>query len=118
MEAEFGLIRPEWTVLICLTHENGIAQKDICEITEQPSNTVSRAVKTLVLKGHVERRSDPIDGRRDVLRITKTGRVLYKQVVPMFVAGEEKMLACLSAKEKVQLDNILDKMCRSVPDWE
>ena len=39
MEKDFGLIRPELTVLMCLSFQSDVHARDICEVTEQPSNT-------------------------------------------------------------------------------
>jgi len=38
MERDFGIIRPELTVLMCLSFQRNVHARDICEITEQPSN--------------------------------------------------------------------------------
>lgn len=117
MEQEFDIIRPEWTVLLCLMFKDGIAQKDICEITEQPSNTVSRAVNALIKKGHIKRETDAQDGRRAVLQITSSGQKLHDAIVPMFVEGEEKLLEPLNEHELKLLDQFLEKLCRNVPNW-
>ena len=117
MEQEFDIIRPEWTVLLCLVFKDGIAQKDICEITEQPSNTVSRAVNSLLRKGHIKRDVDAKDGRRAVLQITPSGRRLHDQIVPMFVEGEREFLAPLNEQELKLFDQLLEKLCRDVPNW-
>lgn len=117
MEQEFGIIRPEWTVLLCLEFQNNLAQKDICEITEQPSNTVSRAVRSLEHKGYIKCGVDATDARRTVLEITSSGRKLHQQIMPMFVEGEAAMLAPLTNAELARLDKLLDKLCRAVPDW-
>lgn len=117
MEREFALIRPEWTVLICLSFQDGLNARDICEITEQPRNTISRAVHTLVEKGLLTQHMDTEDARRTVLRLTPAGRDLYARIMPMFEEGERRMLACLKPDELDQLDVLLDKLTRAVPDW-
>lgn len=117
MERDFGIIRPEWTVLICLNFRDGLNPRDICEITEQPSNTVSRAVASLTRKDLIRTASDLEDARRNVLFITAEGKALYERIMPLFVEGEAKMLACLDDEEKSQLDQLLDKLARHVPDW-
>ena len=118
MEKQFEIIRPEWTVLICLHFKNGCTAKDICEITEQPSNTVSRAVTSLAQKKYIERKTDTKDARRSLLYITKLGKAFYADVMGLFVEGENNLIDCLSDEERTQLDLILDKMCRHVPDWK
>lgn len=117
MEKEFGIIRPEWTVLICLAFRDGLNPRDICEITEQPSNTVSRGVAALARKGLVTTEPDPDDARRTVLRLTPAGRATHDAIMPMFVEGERRMLACLTEDEVQALDRLLDKLARATPDW-
>lgn len=117
MEQEFGIIRPEWTVLICLSFRDGLNPRDICEITEQPRNTISRAVAALVGKGLVSRDEDPKDARRKLLHITDRGRQIYEAIMPMFVERERRMLEHLDAEERRQLDQILEKLCRAAPSW-
>ena len=118
MEKETGLIRPELTVLMCLNFRNDVHARDICEVTEQPSNTVSRAVGSLEKKGLITRTKDSIDTRRQVLNITKDGRHLHHQVMRMFVEAEQNMLSGLNPEEETQLLRLLDKLARSVEDWK
>ena len=118
MVKETGLIRPELTVLMCLNFRNDVHARDICEVTEQPSNTVSRAVGSLEKKGLITRTKDSIDTRRQVLNITKDGRHLHDQVMRMFVEAEQNMLSGLNPEEETQLLRLLDKLARSVEDWK
>ena len=88
MEREHGIIRPEWTVLVCLAYRDGLNARDVAEITEQPSNTVSRGVASLVAKGLVARRPDPADARRGLLQhLLPEGRRVHDAVMATFVAG-------------------------------
>ena len=118
MEKETGLRRPELTVLMCLNFRNDVHARDICEVTEQPSNTVSRAVGSLEKKGLITRTKDSIDTRRQVLNITKDGRHLHDQVMRMFVEAEQNMLSGLDPEEETQLLRLLDKLARSVESWK
>ncbi len=117
IEREFGIIRPEWTVLLCLNFRDGLNARDICEITEQPSNTISRAVNTLQEKGLIVSRPDHADGRRALLYITEKGQRLHDTAVPLAEEAERKLLECLDADEVRQLDGLLEKLARAVPNW-
>lgn len=118
IEREQGLIRPEWTVLVCLAYRDGLNARDICEITEQPSNSVSRGVTLLRGKGLIDRRPDPQDARRSLLFLTPQGRSTYEEAMALFVEGEAQMTACLSPEERATLVRLLDKMARDVPRWK
>lgn len=117
MERETGLIRPELTVLMCLSFQDDLNASDICEITEQPSNTVSRAVASLEQKEFITRTRDAVDTRRRVLNITPGGRRLHDAIMAMFAEAEAKMLETLSPREVETLTQILDKLARDVSRW-
>ncbi|MDX1784570.1 MAG: MarR family winged helix-turn-helix transcriptional regulator [Roseovarius sp.] len=118
MEREFGLIRPEWTVLICLVYRDGLSSSDICEVTEQPSNTMSRAVSSLLAKGMISRRVDAADGRRKLLFLEPPGRMQYDVVMAWFQQAEEHLTATLSSDERDLLEKLLDRMGHDVPRWQ
>lgn len=118
MEKDFGIIRPELTVLTCLSFRDDIHACDICEVTEQPSNTVSRGVASLEKKGYLIRRRDADDTRRQVLRITPEGRAVQDRIIASFAEAEEKMLRVLSPQEKDDLLGLLDKVARQVTTWQ
>ncbi len=118
MEKDFGIIRPELTVLMCLNFRADVHARDICEVTEQPSNTVSRAVGSLEKKGLIQRTKDSVDTRRQVLNITPEGRAAHDKVIALFAHAENKMLAGLTPGEQDELRNLLDKVARSVEAWK
>ena len=117
MERDTGLIRPELTVLMCLSFQNDVYARDICEVTEQPSNTVSRAVGSLEKRGLITRTRDTNDTRRQVLNITPTGQELHDQIMQMFSKAETKTLDGLSKDEAETLLALLDKLSRTVDTW-
>lgn len=117
VEKDLGIIRPELTVLMCLSFRRDVHARDICEITEQPSNTVSRGVASLEKKGLLTRSRDQVDTRRQVLNITPAGQEAHDEIMEAFRAAEARMLESLSAEEKSDLHQILDKLARSVDEW-
>jgi DNA-binding MarR family transcriptional regulator len=118
MEKDFGLIRPELTVLMCLNFQTDVHARDICEVTEQPSNTVSRAVGSLEKKGLITRTKDRVDTRRQVLNITPHGKDIHDQIMAMFTEAERKMLLSLAGDEQEELLRLLEKLSRSVEAWK
>lgn len=118
MERETGLIRPELTVLMCLSFQRDLNARDICEITEQPSNTVSRAVTSLEASGMITRQRDDVDTRRRVLNITPAGQAVHDRLMTRFADAEAKMLETLSKEEVETLTVLLDKLSRDVSRWQ
>lgn len=114
IEQEYGLTRPEFSILICLSLRPGMSAIDIAEITRQPENTLGRGVSLLLDKQYITKEPDPTDGRRYKLYLTTTGRERYDSFIHLFVEANDRMVDCLTPKECEQLDALLDKMCASV----
>ncbi len=117
IERETGLTRPEYATLLCLNHRDGLAATDVSLLAGYPKNSVSRGVKLLIRKGLIEKRADPRDGRRATLHATAAGTRLYQDTVAGFVAQQERMLGCLNAAERRQLDRLLGKLVEASPGW-
>lgn len=58
-----GLTRAQWRVLARLRRREGINQRDLAEILEIETITLTRHIDRLEAKGWVERRRDPSDRR-------------------------------------------------------
>lgn len=117
IEAEFGLTRPEIVILIFLTVRDGATASEFCEFSGHLKASVSRAAILLDKKGLIRREPDPADSRRQLLWLTDQGRALYGRYIPLLMAREAAMLACLSGTERQQLGALLDKLAAHVPDW-
>lgn len=114
IEQEYGLTRPEFSIMICLSLRPGMSAIDISDITRQPENTLGRGVSLLLDKGFITKEPDPKDGRRFRLFLTPQGREAQKSFMHLFVEANDDMIDCLTAAERKQLDGLLDKMCAAV----
>ncbi len=112
-EKEFDLTRPEFSILVCLGLQDGMSAIEISEITRQPQNTISRGVYLLCRKKLISKKNDKNDKRRYKLYATKKGTRKYQKIMVHLNEANDKMVACLTAKERKQLDVMLEKMCES-----
>jgi DNA-binding MarR family transcriptional regulator len=103
--------------LIFLVHREGITAADICEFSGHLKANISRAVIALDKKGLLRRESDQGDQRRQLLFLTDAGRRLHDRFMPMLESRERAMLACLSTREREQLERLLNKLSRHTPEW-
>jgi len=60
---QHNMTRAQWGILIWLTRQPGISQKELSEFLEVEPITVARLVDRLEARGMVERRPDPRDRR-------------------------------------------------------
>ena len=117
VDARQGLTRPEWIVIFCLTQNEGLNAQQISDATGRAKSSVSHAVKLLQKKRLLRRMPDPLDGRRQVLRLTVTGRAAYKDLVAFFIEREDAMLACLTTAERRMLRKLMLKLTDNMDSW-
>ncbi len=105
-----GLNRGEYLLLFCLAHFPKLTAQDVANMTGRPRNSISRGVHRMLDRGDIQRSPDARDGRQAWLTITPQGRALHNRLVKRFKAREEELLAVLSAQERGQLDELLQKL--------
>ncbi len=94
VEATTGLTNAQLFVLRQLATNDHPSINDLAQRMRARQNTVSALVTRLVSAGYVERGQSPLDGRRAVLSLTRSGRRLVKHAPP---APLEQLLAALDA---------------------
>ena len=117
IEWRLGLTRPEILTLIFLEYRDGITAAEICTFSGHLMPNISRAAIALERKGLIARVPDEADQRRQLLFITEAGRRMHGRFMPMLEAREHAMIACLSPREKAQLDRLLTKLANHVANW-
>ncbi len=107
---KFALSITEWRIMAVLGEYDGISADDVSNKTQIEKSLISRAVSKLVKRQLIERRLSDEDKRRSELSLSKMGQDIYAEIVPLSLTFERKILACLSAEQKQQLDNIIDEL--------
>ncbi len=95
----FELDIPEWRVLVTVGPERGCTAQFIAGSTRMHKTRVSRAIAHLEKRGLLERASSTDDRRAMELQLTKTGRRMYQDLVPLALERERTLLANLSKEE-------------------
>ncbi len=112
----FDLTIPEWRVIAVLGRRPGLTAKEVAEATEMDKVAVSRAVAKLVTSKRVAARPDSADARRQMLSLTSQGESVHARIAPIALASEQRLLAALDARERAQLDALIDRLLRAA--WE
>ena len=76
----YDLGSTQWYVLHQLASDGPTMQRDLVRMLQIERATLSGVVATLVRKGLIDQTSDSDDQRQRVLRITRTGRKLWKDL--------------------------------------
>ncbi len=101
----FGLEIPEWRVLVTVGEQADCTAQQIADSTRMHKTRVSRAVAALRRRSLLERAPSTQDARAMHLRLTGTGRRVYSSLVPLALAREKELLACLG---RAQRDALLE----------
>jgi len=107
---EFGIIRAEYLLLLCLAHFPVLTAQDVARMTRRPRNSISRAVHRMLADGYVDRAPDPSDGRQARLKLKPKGRTLHKKIAARLAERQEEVLAPLEPEERRHLDRLLQKL--------
>ncbi len=109
-EERFQLSLPEWRVMAVLGQEPNLSAGQVADRTAMDKVAVSRAVNKLLESGRLERHFADEDRRRSVLALSKTGKDIYRDVKPIALGYESKLLEHFSESEKSQLNTLLNKL--------
>ena len=77
-------------------------------------SVVSRAVARLIERGWVARTANARDRREAPLCLTATGGGIYRQLVPIVLDYQDRLLGGLSDRERRMLERLLDKLERQL----
>jgi len=108
----FGLTIPEWRVTAVLGQEPGLSADQVCARTEMDKVTVSRAVSRLLRKGYLQREFSERDRRRSILRLSRAGRGIYTQIIPLAHEYEALLVEVLSEEEFGQFSRLVERLDR------
>ncbi len=98
-QSRFGLDIPQWRVMATVGSKHGCTAQYIAASTRMHKTRVSRAIAELEGRQLIERASSEQDRREREVRLTKAGRRMYTELVPLALEREARLLACLSGEQ-------------------
>ena len=107
---DFGLVRAEYHLLLCLAHYSELTAQDVARITRRPRNSISRAVHRMLDLGFLKRVPDPSDARQAKLQITKEGKIMHNKISKYLVAREAEIFSVLSESERKHFRSLIRKL--------
>jgi DNA-binding MarR family transcriptional regulator len=114
--ARFGIDIPEWRVIAALGEWGSMTAKEIGSQSHMHKTKVSRAVAGLLSRGLIEKRPNERDLREAFLRLTRPGRRIYSEIVPLARAYGESLTQGFTMAELAALDQVVDRLTRRARD--
>jgi len=110
-----GITGKHYGCLTVLLDEGPMTQQRLGERMGVDRTTVVSIVDALEEQGFVERKRNPDDRRAYALHVTRKGREWQRRVTKMVLDLEREFLAALSADERRQLREMLQRVLVSQP---
>ncbi len=95
----FGLDVPAWRVMATVGSQHGCTAQYIAQSTRMHKTRVSRAIAHLEKRELIERAPSTADRREREVRLTKAGRRMYAELVPLVLERERDLLACMPREQ-------------------
>ncbi len=117
-ERDYGLTVSEWRAMAVLGNEQPLSAGEIVTKSSIDKVKVSRAINGLTKAGYLERRVDEEDRRKVSLHLTRTGQIVYEDLVEKVRVLEDKLLAGFTDEEKVQLLDMMTRVRQNAEEIE
>jgi DNA-binding MarR family transcriptional regulator len=103
----FGIDIPQWRVLATLASGDGWTAKAIVASTRTHKSTISRAVEALEQRRLIESIRSPDDKREFRLQLTSAGRRLFRQLEPLVLDYESRLIGEMGESEGRRLEKAI-----------
>jgi DNA-binding MarR family transcriptional regulator len=100
----------QFATLLALDEAPEIGQAALAAMIGYDRATIGGVIDRLQAKGLVQRASDPVDRRSNILTLTEKGIAALNAARPEVEAVQEKLLAPLNPAERIQYET----MCRKI----
>ena len=106
-QAEYDITPEQWFILFRLHEQEGISQIELADQTLNDRPNITRLLHSLEKKKLVERRADPMDGRRSLVFLRPGGRKLLDRLFPGIMQERRRLFDGVSQDEVETLKEIL-----------
>jgi DNA-binding MarR family transcriptional regulator len=106
----FGLTGPSFAVISALRRAGApyqLSQRELMEILQLTSGTISVRIDRLVQDGFVGRLPEPHDQRGVLVQLTAKALTVFDQMAPVHLANEARLLSALNSEQREQLASLL-----------
>jgi MarR family transcriptional regulator, lower aerobic nicotinate degradation pathway regulator len=105
-----NLTSPQWAALAKLNESGPCSQNQLGRLTSMDVATIKGVIDRLTARGLTETSSDPEDGRRLLVSLSRAGQQLAEKAAPNALAISRETLAPLDARERETLLALLGRL--------
>lgn len=109
-EKQFGITPEQYLILLLIIENEGVYQRQICEITLKDRANIARIVEILLQKKLIEKTPDSNGRRIYKIVATKKGKDLIKTIEPCDLELREFITRDISEKDLITTRKTLEKI--------
>ncbi len=106
----FELSVSEWRTMTVLYHFEPLSAKGIVEFSSIDKVNVSRSLSSLKKRNLLKRFIDPTDRRRALVSLTKKGKQVMGELVPLVLEIEQQLLSGLTESELTAIKVLMKRI--------
>jgi DNA-binding MarR family transcriptional regulator len=114
MEASLGITGPQRLVLRLVGRFPGITAGNLAQILHVHPSTLTGVLKRLEKRGLLERKSDPLDGRKALFALTESGRALDVPATGTVEASVQRVLSRMSRTRILHTQDVLTALAEEL----
>jgi MarR family transcriptional regulator, organic hydroperoxide resistance regulator len=114
MEANLGVTGPQRLVLRLVGRFPGITAGALAQILHVHPSTLTGVLKRLEKRGLLERKSDPLDGRKALFALTESGRTLDVPSTGTVESAVQRVLSRLSRARILHTQEVLTALAEEL----
>lgn len=109
---------PQLSMLRALERRPDVDQRTLGGLISLDRSSTAEVVERMLARGYVARSRDPADRRRNLLRITPSGKDLLQELSPRAVKLNEMLLGMLAPNDADQLVRLLSAFVEADVDQD
>jgi DNA-binding MarR family transcriptional regulator len=114
MEASLGITGPQRLVLRLVGRFPGITAGNLAQILHVHPSTLTGVLKRLEKRGLLERKSDPLDGRKALFALTDAGRALDVPSTGTVESAVQRVLSRMSRTRILHTQDVLTALAEEL----
>jgi len=117
LRGQYGLSGGQWKVILVLTIQNGLAQKDLAERIFVDSTTLVPIIDGMEKKGLVERKTDPKDRRNNNVFLTAKSESFVDPIIEIIFRMRKIFFKNISEDDLEFTRNTLKKITTNADSY-
>jgi MarR family transcriptional regulator for hemolysin len=112
-QAGYDITIDQWLILKNVAENPNLTQNDISKIVFKDSASITRIIQLLVTAGYLLKAGHPVDRRRTVLTLTKSGKKITSEVNEIAISNRATALECIEPDEIENMKSLLNQIIQN-----